>query len=100
MGSTQVRVLPSIDADESSHLDLHTETVVTSFTSDFLSSYLSLCPAPSDAVLSFGPMDMLMTPAPHYLPARLYHIYPHPAQDPSEKRRYIAILSTRFVARF
>ena len=38
-----------------------------------------------------------MTPAPHYLPARLYHIYPHPAQDPSEKRRYVAILSTRFV---
>ena len=73
------------------------ETIVTPFTSDFLSSYLSLCPAPSDAVLSFGPMDMLMTPAPHYLPTRLYHIYPHPAQDPSEKRRYVAILSSRCV---
>ncbi|TCD67838.1 hypothetical protein EIP91_011900 [Steccherinum ochraceum] len=71
------------------------DTIVTPFTSDFLSSYLSLCPAPSDAVLSFGPMDTLMTPAPHYLPARLYHIYPHPAQDPSEKRRYVAILTSR-----
>ncbi|KAH8105112.1 actin-like ATPase domain-containing protein [Cristinia sonorae] len=71
------------------------ETIVTPFTSDYLSCYLSLCPAPSDAVLSFGPMDALMTPAPHYLPTRLYHIYPHPAQDLSEKRRYVAILSSR-----
>ncbi|KAG2113254.1 hypothetical protein BD769DRAFT_1490884 [Suillus cothurnatus] len=38
------------------------DTVVTPFTSDYLSSYLSLCPSPGDAVLSFGPMDTLLTP--------------------------------------
>lgn len=71
------------------------DTIVTPFTSDNLATYLSLCPTPSDAVLSFGPMDMLMTPAIHFVPSRLYHIYPHPAQDPSEKRRYVAMLSSR-----
>ncbi|KAF4582677.1 hypothetical protein EYR40_002600 [Pleurotus pulmonarius] len=71
------------------------ETIVTPFTTDYLSSYLSLCPSPSDAVLSFGPMDMLLTPAQHYFPTRLYNLYPHPAQDPSEKRRYIAVLANR-----
>ncbi|KAG2113299.1 hypothetical protein BD769DRAFT_1491024 [Suillus cothurnatus] len=38
------------------------DTVVTPFTSDYLSSYLSLCPSPRDAVFSFGPMDTLLTP--------------------------------------
>ncbi|KAG2113270.1 hypothetical protein BD769DRAFT_1490942 [Suillus cothurnatus] len=38
------------------------DMVVTPFTSDYLSSYLSLCPSPGDAVLSFGPMDALLTP--------------------------------------
>ncbi|KAG2113265.1 hypothetical protein BD769DRAFT_1439220 [Suillus cothurnatus] len=38
------------------------DTVITPFTSDYLSSYLSLCPSPGDAVLSFGPMDTLLTP--------------------------------------
>ncbi|KAG5643463.1 hypothetical protein DXG03_000895 [Asterophora parasitica] len=71
------------------------DTIVASFTSDSLSSYLSLLPAPSDAVLSFGPMDTLMTPAQHYIPTRLYHLYPHPAQDAGEKRKYIAVLSSR-----
>jgi len=36
------------------------DTVVAPFTADFLSTYLSLCPSPNDAVLSFGPMDILM----------------------------------------
>ncbi|CAL1702910.1 unnamed protein product [Somion occarium] len=71
------------------------DTIVTPFTSDYLSTYLSLCPSPSDAVLSFGPMDVLMTPAPHFLPTRLFHIFPHPAQDSSEKRRYVAMLTSR-----
>ncbi|KAG1792368.1 uncharacterized protein HD556DRAFT_1239497 [Suillus plorans] len=71
------------------------DTIVTPFTSDYLSSYLSLCPSPGDAVLSFGPMDTLLTPAQHYLPTRLYSLFPHPAQDASEKRRYIAMLSSR-----
>ncbi|KAL0948450.1 hypothetical protein HGRIS_011023 [Hohenbuehelia grisea] len=71
------------------------DTIVTPFTCDYLSSYLSLCPSPSDAVLSFGPMDMLLTPAQHYIPTRLYNLYPHPAQDPGEKRRYIAVLTCR-----
>ncbi|KAF5376425.1 hypothetical protein D9615_008630 [Tricholomella constricta] len=71
------------------------DTIVASFTSDSLSSYLSLLPSPNDAVLSFGPMDTLMTPAQHYLPTRLYNLFPHPAQDAGEKRKYIAVLSSR-----
>ncbi|KAJ8517835.1 hypothetical protein ONZ45_g5013 [Pleurotus djamor] len=71
------------------------ETIITPFTTDYLSSYLSLTPSPNDVVLSFGPMDMLFTPAQHYIPTRLYNLYPHPAQDPNEKRRYIAVLANR-----
>ncbi|KAG9318826.1 hypothetical protein JVU11DRAFT_930 [Chiua virens] len=71
------------------------DTVVTPFTSDYLSVYLSLCPSPGDAVLSFGPMDILLTPAQHYHPTRLYGLFPHPAQDASEKRRYVAMLTSR-----
>ncbi|RDX42251.1 actin-like ATPase domain-containing protein [Lentinus brumalis] len=71
------------------------ETIVAPFTSDYLSSYLSLCPSPSDAVLTFGPMDIMMAPAPNYIPTRLYNLYPHPAQDASEKKRYIVMLSSR-----
>ncbi|KAJ7626762.1 actin-like ATPase domain-containing protein [Mycena rosella] len=71
------------------------ETGVTPFTSDGLAAYLSLAPAPSDAVLQFGPMDVMMCPAQHYIPTRLYSLFPHPAQDPSEKRRYIAVLTNR-----
>src|SRR5882762_19896 len=71
------------------------ETMVTQFTSDYLSTYLSLCPSPSDAVLSFGPMDVMLTPAQHYLPTRLYSLFPHPAQDSNEKRRYIVALTSR-----
>ncbi|KAI0690374.1 actin-like ATPase domain-containing protein [Cytidiella melzeri] len=71
------------------------ETIVTPFTADYLSTYLSLIPSPSDAVLSFGPIDMMMTPAPHYIPSRLYNLFPHPAQDASEKRRYVAMLTSR-----
>ena len=73
------------------------ETIITPFTSDYLSSYLSLCPSPSDAVLAFGPMDSLMAPAPNYVPTRLYNLYPHPAQDANEKKRYILTLTSRCV---
>ncbi|PFH46292.1 hypothetical protein AMATHDRAFT_155735 [Amanita thiersii Skay4041] len=71
------------------------DTIVAPFTSDFLSTYLSVCPSPNDAVLSFGPMDTLMTPAHHYTPTHLYALFPHPAQESGEKRRYIAVLSSR-----
>ncbi|KAL4066548.1 hypothetical protein J3A83DRAFT_4427399 [Scleroderma citrinum] len=71
------------------------DTIVTPFTSDYLSAYLSICPSPGDAVLSFGPMDTLLTPAQHYIPTRLYSLFPHPAQDVGEKRRYIAMLTSR-----
>ncbi|KAG6840072.1 hypothetical protein C0991_009184 [Blastosporella zonata] len=71
------------------------DTIVSPFTSDSLSSYLSLLPSSNDAVLSFGPMDTLMTPAQHYIPTRLYNLVPHPAQDAGEKRKYIAVLSSR-----
>ncbi|KAJ6523295.1 hypothetical protein B0H19DRAFT_1201757 [Mycena capillaripes] len=71
------------------------ETGVTPFTSDGLAAYLSLAPAPSDAVLQFGPMDVMMAPAQHYIPTRLYSLFPHPAQEPSDKRRYIAVLTNR-----
>ncbi|KAF9267014.1 actin-like ATPase domain-containing protein [Marasmius fiardii PR-910] len=72
-----------------------TDTIVTPFTSDYLATYLSLCPSPLDAVLSFGPMDSLLTPAAHYLPTRLYNLFPHPAQEVGEKRKYIAVLTSR-----
>ncbi|KDR71605.1 hypothetical protein GALMADRAFT_75013 [Galerina marginata CBS 339.88] len=71
------------------------ETIVAPFTSDFLASYLSLLPSAGDAVLSFGPMDTLLTPAQHYIPTRLYNLFPHPAQDASEKRKYISVLTSR-----
>ena len=41
--------------------------------------------------------DSLMTSAPLYIPSRLYHIFPHPAQDANEKRRYVAMLTSRYV---
>ncbi|KAI0643402.1 actin-like ATPase domain-containing protein [Trametes meyenii] len=71
------------------------EVIITPFTSDYLSTYLSLCPSPSDAVLAFGPMDVMMAPAANYIPTRLYNLFPHPAQDASEKRRYIVMLTSR-----
>ncbi|TDL15765.1 actin-like ATPase domain-containing protein [Rickenella mellea] len=73
------------------------DTFLTSFTPEPLSTYLSLLPSPTDSVLTFGPMDVLMTPAPHYLPSRLYTLVPHPAQalGEGEKRRYIAMLISR-----
>ena len=74
------------------------DTLVAPFTSDYLAAYLSLCPSPNDAILSFGPMDMLLTPAQHYIPTRLYNLFPHPAQDSGEKRRYIAVLCNRLVS--
>jgi xylulokinase len=63
--------------------------------SDNLASYLSLCPSLGDAVISFGGMDTLLTPAAHYVPSRLCTVIPHPAQEPNEKRRYVAQLTSR-----
>ncbi|KAJ7055463.1 D-xylulose kinase [Mycena amicta] len=71
------------------------ETGVTSFTSDGLAAYLSMVPSSNDVVIQFGPMDVLMAPAQHYLPTRLYNLFPHPAQDSTEKRRYIAVVTNR-----
>ena len=42
-------------------------------------------------------MDVMMAPAPNYVPTRLYNIYPHPAQDASEKKRYIIMLTSRYI---
>ncbi|KLO05458.1 hypothetical protein SCHPADRAFT_839369, partial [Schizopora paradoxa] len=71
------------------------DCILVPFTSDYLSTYLSLCPSPTDAVISFGPMDFMLTTAPLYLPNRLYTLFPHPAQDANEKRRYVAMLMSR-----
>ncbi|KAJ7054865.1 hypothetical protein C8F01DRAFT_1374108 [Mycena amicta] len=71
------------------------ETGVTSFTSDGLAAYLSMVPSSNDVVIQFGLMDVLMAPAQHYLPTRLYNLFPHPAQDSTEKRRYIAVVTNR-----
>ncbi|KAJ7101412.1 hypothetical protein B0H15DRAFT_769804 [Mycena belliarum] len=71
------------------------DTGVTPFTSDALAAYLSLAPAPSDAVLQFGPMDVLLAPAAQYRPTRLYSLFPHPAQEPGAPRRYIASVASR-----
>ncbi|KZT30038.1 actin-like ATPase domain-containing protein [Neolentinus lepideus HHB14362 ss-1] len=71
------------------------DTTVTAFIPDYLSLYLSLTPSSTDAVLAFGPMDMLMTTAQHYIPTRLYNLYPHPAQDPNEKKKYVVTLTNR-----
>ena len=76
------------------------ETIVTPFTSDFLASYLSQLPSAGDAVLSFGPIDTLLAPAQHYIPTRLYNLFPHPAQDATEKRKYIAVMNNRYIPKF
>ena len=76
-------------------LTLLAETIVAPFTSDYLCTYLSMFPSNNDAVLSFGPMDTLLTPAQHYMPTYLYNLLPHPAQDANEKRKYVALLSSR-----
>ncbi|KAI0942604.1 hypothetical protein AcW1_003188 [Taiwanofungus camphoratus] len=71
------------------------DAIVTPFTSDYLSTYLSLCPSPSDAVLAFGPMDVMLAPTSQYIPTRLYSIFPHPAQDATERKRYVVMLTSR-----
>ena len=81
---------------ESAFYSICKDTIIATFTADYLSTYLSLVPSPSDAILSFGPMDFLLTSAPHYLPSRLYSVFPHPAQDLSEKRKYISVLTSRY----
>lgn len=70
------------------------------FTTDYMASYLSLLPSAGDAVLSFGPIDRFLTPAQHYIPTRYYNLFPHPAQDSIEKRKYIVVLSSRFASCF
>lgn len=71
------------------------DAFIVPFTSDRLASYLSVSPGPEETVLSFGSVDSLMVPAPRYIPSRLYTLHPHPAQDPTEPRRYIAVLNNR-----
>ena len=71
------------------------ETSIIPFTSDHLATYLSLCPTSSDSIISFGSTDVLLTAASHYLPTRLYSLFPHPAQEPSESPRYVTMLSSR-----
>ncbi|TFK98058.1 hypothetical protein BDV98DRAFT_573408 [Pterulicium gracile] len=71
------------------------ETIVTPFTSDYLCSYLSLCPSPHDAVFSFGPIDLMLTPAQNYIPNPMYNIVPHPVQESGERKRYIAVVTHR-----
>lgn len=45
--------------------------------------------------MSFGTTDVLMANATKYIPSRLYHLHPHPAQSSHEKPRYIATLISR-----
>ncbi|TFK51177.1 D-xylulose kinase [Heliocybe sulcata] len=71
------------------------DTGVSAFIPDYLSLYLSVAPSPTDAVLACGPMDQLMATAPNYVPTRLYNLYPHPAQDPSDKKKYVVTLTNR-----
>lgn len=72
------------------------ETIVAPFTSDTLASYLSLLPSPSDAVLAFGPMDLMMAPAHTYIPDAGYVLLPHPAQDlTTEGRKYVLVFTSR-----
>ncbi|KAG8969322.1 hypothetical protein FRC03_003423 [Tulasnella sp. 419] len=71
------------------------DAFVTPFTSDHLSTYLAACPSPNDAILSFGPQDAVITPATQYAPSILYNVYPHPAQDPREDKRYVVTLTSR-----
>ncbi|KAL5521859.1 hypothetical protein ACEPAF_1703 [Sanghuangporus sanghuang] len=71
------------------------ETILLPFTSDYLCTYLSLCPSPTDVVLQFGPMDVMLSPATQFIPNRQYTLVPHPAQDTAEKRRYVAMLMNR-----
>ena len=78
-------------------ISFRSETIVAPFTSDFLASYLSQLPSAGDAVLSFGPIDTLLAPAQHYIPTRLYNLFPHPAQDATEKRKYIAVMNNRYI---
>ena len=74
---------------------LRSDVFLIPFTSEHLATYLSICPAPTDVILSFGQTDVLMTSAPRYVPSRLYYLHPHPAQNPYEKPRYIATLLSR-----
>ncbi|KAK0214338.1 D-xylulose kinase [Armillaria fumosa] len=71
------------------------ETILTPFTSDTLSTFVSVCPAQSDAVLSFGPTDTFMAQAHTYIPSPIYNIVPHPYQEPGDKKKYIVMLSSR-----
>ncbi|KAG8999838.1 hypothetical protein FRB94_005896 [Tulasnella sp. JGI-2019a] len=71
------------------------EAIIVPFTSENLAQYLSVCPAQDETVLSFGPQDSLMIPVTQYIPSKLYRLYPHPAQDASEPKKYIAVLTSR-----
>ncbi|KAJ3889190.1 hypothetical protein GG344DRAFT_79036 [Lentinula edodes] len=75
------------------------ETIVTSFTSDYLASFFLVSlfdpSTGATAVLQFGSMDMLLIPAARHIRTPSSSLFPHPAQDPTEKRRYIDVLTSR-----
>ncbi|KAF8329836.1 uncharacterized protein EI90DRAFT_3125091 [Cantharellus anzutake] len=74
---------------------LRSDVTISPFISDSLSAYLSISPSPNDIVMSFGTTDVLMASARKYVPSRLYHLHPHPAQTPQEEPRFIATLVSR-----
>ncbi|KAG8727728.1 hypothetical protein FRC11_012596 [Ceratobasidium sp. 423] len=80
------------------------DTPVAPFTSDHLATYLSLSAclsssptqATPDAILAFGPMDVLLSPVPSSVPSppprsRHYTLLPHPCTPKS----YITVLASR-----
>ncbi|CAE6463276.1 unnamed protein product [Rhizoctonia solani] len=80
------------------------ETPVAPFTSDHLATYLSLSAclsssptqATPDAILAFGPTDVLLSPTPSSVPSppprsRHYSLLPHPCTPKS----YITVLASR-----
>ncbi|KAK7023012.1 hypothetical protein R3P38DRAFT_2957081 [Favolaschia claudopus] len=58
--------------------DFNPKTIITALTSDGLAAYLSVAPQPSDVVLQFGSLDVMMVPAQRYIPTPLYSLFPHP----------------------
>ncbi|KAG1766308.1 hypothetical protein EDD22DRAFT_950670 [Suillus occidentalis] len=92
---------PSLDGRLRQHMRQHitlscptppSSRIVDIFPVNSLQIRSSLCPSPGDAVPFIWTNGY---PSQRYLPTRLYSLFPHPAQDAGEKRRYIAMLSDR-----
>ena len=84
-------------SDQGSAVLPFTDVPVFPFTSEHLATYLSLCPTSSDCVIDFGQSDVLLTAASKAQPSRLFTTVPHPAQDTSEKRKFVTIVTNRHV---